>query len=191
MPVLTTNFDGNLESDLSMYKLYKTEGKRRGFTDYYPWNAYFSQNRIHDPLEGFGVWHINGMTRYRRSIKLGLSEYINQTARARDFIHSDEKVMDFDGKNRSYWNGSNTWLHIIFNANLCFCGLGLDVNETFLRWLLLERARYFNKFPERKKKGWYVCCDEVSEGQRFFLENTGIEIIKLKNYKEVYEGLFE
>lgn len=191
VPVLTTNFDRNLEYDLKMYKLIKSEGKFRGFTDFYPWNAYFSEERLHNPLDAFAIWHINGMTRYRRSLKLGLTEYINQTTRARDYIHSDEKVMDFDKKNHSYWNGSNTWLHIIFNASLCFCGLELDVNETFLRWLLLERARYFKKFPDRKKKGWYVCKDDVSEGKRFFLENTGIEIIKLRDYKEIYEGLFE
>lgn len=193
VPVLTTNFDRSLESELNMYKLYKEEGKKRGFTDMYPWNVYFSQKRINNPLDGFAVWHINGMTKYRRSLKLGLSEYINQTARARDFIHSDEKVMDFDKKNRPYWNGYNTWLHVIFNASLCFCGLELDVNETFLRWLLLERARYFKKFPSRRKEGWFVCCnrDKMTEGKRFFLENTGIEIIRLRDYDEVYEGLFE
>ena len=193
VPVLTTNFDCNLETDLKMFKLDKEDGKKRGFTDMYPWNVYFSHEKLNNPLDGFAVWHINGMTQYHRSLKLGLSEYINQTARARDFIHSDEKVMDFDKKNRPYWNGYNTWLHVIFNASLCFCGIGLDVNETFLRWLLLERARYFKKFPARRKEGWFVCCDkdELTEGKRFFLESTGIKIIRLRDYKEVYEDLFD
>lgn len=191
VPVLTTNFDSNLEFDLKMFRLHKTEGVKRGFTDYYPWDVYYSPSKINFSLDEFAVWHINGMVKYPRSLKLGLAEYINQTARARDFFHKNEKMMDFDLKNQPYWNGSNTWLHIILNSSLCFCGLELDVNETFLRWLLLERARYFKKFPDRRKKGWYICKDNVNEGKRLFLESTGIEIIKLNDFSEIYEGIFE
>ena len=191
VPVLTTNFDKNLDSEYQKHKIFKYEGMRRGFTDFYPWNVYYGPNALLTPLDGFAVWHINGVIDYPRSIRLGLSEYINQTARARDFLHKDEKIMDFDLKNRPHWNGSNTWLHIIFNTSLCFIGLGLDVNETFLRWLLLERARYFKKYPERAKKGWYVTADNVKDGQQFFLDSTGIEVVKLQNYDEVYRGVFE
>jgi len=45
----------------------------------------------------------------------------------------------------------------------------------------------------RRKEGWFVCCnrDKKTEGKRFFLENTGIEIIRLRDYDEVYEDLFD
>ena len=133
------------------------------------------------------------MTRYNRSIKLSLSDYINQTARARKFIHSDDKLMDFDNKNKPFWNGINTWLHIFFNTDLCILGLGLDVNETFLRWLMIERERYFRKFPERRKEGWYLYSreDKMEEGKRLFLQSTGFNEIKLKSREEVYEGIFQ
>ena len=91
------------------------------------------------------------------------------------------------------WNGINTWLHIFFNADLCILGLGLDVNETFLRWLMIERESYFRKFPERSKEGWYLYSreDKMEEGKRLFLQSTGFNEIKLKSREEVYEGIFQ
>lgn len=79
-----------------------------------------------------------------------------------------------------------------FNSSLCIFGLALDENETFLRWLLIERAKYFRRFPERRKKGWYVCkSDEISEGKRFYLDYLGFEMVTLENYEEIYKGLLE
>lgn len=193
VPVLTTNFDNCLEQGCKMYRMKKMTLPNRRFTDYYPWEAYYANHELIYPLGAFGVWHINGMTRYIRSIKLSLSDYLNQTARARKFIHSDDKLMDFDNKNKPFWNGINTWLHIFFNADLCILGLGLDVNETFLRWLMIERERYFRKFPERRKEGWYLYSreDKMEEGKRLFLQSTGFNEIKLKSREEVYEGIFQ
>ena len=193
VPVLTTNYDSCLEQGCTMYKMKNQGGVNRRFTDYYPWEVYYGTNYLQNPLSGFGVWHINGMTAYKRSIKMSLTEYINQSVHARKFIHSNEKLMDFDNKNKPYWNGSNTWLHLFFNANLCIFGLGLDVNETFLRWLMMERERYFRKFPERRKKGWYLFTkeDKIEEGKRLFLNSTGFEEVQLTNYQEMYEGIFK
>ena len=192
VPVLTTNFDGCLEQGCTMYRMKKQGVGSERFTDYYPWETYFGKDELVHPLAGFGVWHINGMTRYKRSIKMSLTEYINQTARARKFIHSNDKLMDFDNKNKPYWNGSNTWLHILFNSNLCILGLGLDINETFLRWLMIERERYFRKFPARRKKGWYLYTklDKMEDGKRMFLHSTGFEEVLLNDYREMYEGIF-
>lgn len=100
-PVLTTNFDGNIEQDLTRYKM----DINQGFSDFYPWNVYFSNRKLDNPLEGFGVWHINGMQDYPRSLRLSLSEYINLTSRARNYIHSNDALDNFDKKNISYWNG--------------------------------------------------------------------------------------
>jgi len=186
-PVLTTNFDGNIETGLTRYSM--EDGKK--FTDYYPWSVYYSNRRLYDPLDGFAVWHINGTRDYPRSLRLSLSEYVNLITRARKYIHNDEAIDNFAKKDVPSWNGHYTWLHLIFNSNLCFIGLGLDEQETFLRWLLIERIKYFRKFPERKKKAWYVCSkkDKPSEGKRMFLEYLGFEVICLPTYKNVYEGL--
>lgn len=187
-PVLTTNFDGNIEQGLVRNKM-----SPKGFSDYYPWNVYYSDNKLNNPLDGFGVWHINGMKDYPRSLRLSLSEYINLTAKARGYIHSGDALDSFDKKNIINWRGYHTWLHLIFNCNLCIMGLSLDEQETFLRWLLLERIKYFKKFRDRKKKGWFVCHkdDIQNDGKRMFLEYLGFEIICLSDYKDIYEDLLD
>lgn len=189
VPLLTTNFDRNLDNGLRFHKL---EGGGTGFTDFYPWNVYFSNAALSSPTKGFGVWHINGMVGYRRSIRLSLSEYTGLSARVRSFLHEEDSLDDFNLKNKSYWKGCNTWLHIIFNSSLCILGLALDENETFLRWLLIERAKYFGRFPDRKKKGWYICRpNEVSEGKRFYLDYLGFELVVLDSFDDIYKGVVD
>lgn len=188
-PVLTTNFDGNIEQSLTRYKM----DIKKGFSDIYPWNVYYSNSELDNPLEGFGIWHINGMQDYPRSLRLSLSEYINLTSRARNYIHSNDAIDNFDKKNVSRWNGYHTWLHLIFNSNLCIIGLALDEQETFLRWLLIERVKYFMKFKDRKKHGWFVCCDSdiENQGKKMFLEYLGFEIICLRDYADIYENILD
>lgn len=189
IPLLTTNLDGNLDNMLCINRL---GNGRTGFTDYYPWNVYFSNTTLLSPIDGFGVWHINGMIGYRRSIRMSLSEYMGLSARVRSFLHKEEGFDDFDLKNQNHWKGYNTWLHIIFNKSLCIFGLALDENETFLRWLLIERAKYFKRFPERKKKGWYICkSSEFSEGKRFYLDYIGFELVLLDGYDDIYRRLVQ
>lgn len=193
-PVLTTNFDMYLEGD-SMSKIilnHPTLGKK--FTDYYPWNVVYSKYSkfaIHD-IYNFGIWHVNGANNYARSLKLSLTSYTRQGKRALDFLHSKNYDDDFDGKNQSEWKGMNTWLHLIFICDLFILGLGLDEQEIFLRWLLIERMKYFRKYPDRKRKGWYVCLkNEITEGKKFFLERIGFEPILLDNYDDVYLNLLQ
>lgn len=189
VPLLTTNFDRNLDLELQDFKM---ESQAKGFTDYYPWNLYYSDKKLDSPLSGFGVWHINGMMKYRRSIRLGLSEYTSLSARVRSFLHKGDSMDNFMNKNKPYWKGDNTWLHIIFNRSLCIFGLALDENETFLRWLLIERMKYFEKFSWRKKKGWYVCrSGSLSEGKNFFLNCVGLTPVILQNYDDIYKGLVD
>lgn len=186
VPLLTTNFDKNLDIGLRYNRL---ELGKKGFTDFYPWNIYYSNTPLSSPLAGFGVWHINGMVNYPRSLKLSLTEYTGLSARVRSFLHKKDNLDDFGFKNQNYWNGYNTWLHIIFNKSLCIFGLELDENEIFLRWLLIERAKYFKRYPERKKKGWYICRANHSEGKRFFLDYLGFELVTLNSYDDIYKGV--
>lgn len=189
VPLLTTNFDRNLEDGLRFNKL---NTGSTGFTDYYPWNVYYGNRELSSPIAGFGVWHINGMAGYRRSIRLSLSEYTGLASRVQSYLYEKDRLDDFDVKTKNRWNGIDTWLHIIFSRSLCVFGLALEENETFLRWLLIERAKYFRRFPDRRKKGWFICTkDSVTEGKRFFLDYLGFELVTLDHYDAIYKDLFD
>ena len=190
-PILTTNFDDLIPKSLGL-QFRKLEEK--GFTDFYPWSCYYSNEEIIDPSKNFGVWYPNGMIKYHRSIKLGLSHYMGNVSRARKLIHEDVEKILFTGKNQNFWKGYKTWLHIIFNNSLFIFGLGLEESEVFIRWLLIERAKYFKKFSNRKHEGWYLMKkkenEEITEGKKFFFNSVGIEVIELDEYKNIYEDIW-
>ena len=190
-PLLTTNFDNLIPKSLRL-DFRKLSGSK--FTDYYPWSCYYSDKELSDPVDGFGVWYMNGMLKYHRSIKLGLSQYMGNVERARKLIHKRPENISFEGKDQSFWSGYKTWLHIIFNKSLFICGLGLNETEIFIRWLLIERAKYFRKFPHRKHKGWFIKekgNNPQDEGKKFFLESVGFEIIELNDYQSMYEDIWK
>ena len=115
VPILTTNFDQIL-SNAGSCKLYRT--RKGGFTDYYPWENYYGNKEITDPSHGFGIWHVNGMLRYSRSIRLGLTHYMGAVERARGLLHKGNERSLFSGKHMRDWTGSTSWLHILFNSSL-------------------------------------------------------------------------
>ena len=187
-PILTTNFDILMSRSLNL-KMYKMGDN---FTDYYPWNVYFSENEYSNPNENFAIWHINGIINYHRSIKLGLSDYMGCVERARRMLQGKDLIEYFNGKNQNNWSGYNTWMHIIFNKNLFIFGLSLDENEVFLRWLLIQRAKY-SKMYNKDLKGWYIDYN-ISKGKRFFLEQINFIVIELNDVKEfdlLYKAISE
>lgn len=157
VPVLTTNYDYNLETGYTRHILrHPKNDNYRVITSYYPSDRYYSYRVISDPSRDFAFWQINGFLDFNQSIKLSFSEYMAQVSYARKYLHKLYHSDDFELKDRSYWNGYNTWLHAFFNCSLCVFGLKLDEDETFLRWLFIERKKYFRKFPDRAKGGWYI-----------------------------------
>lgn len=189
-PILTTNFEETFSKTFD-YKLLRTEQDK--FTDFYPWTTYHGERELEIPTDGFGVWYINGMINYHRSIRLGLSHYMGSVERARGMLHKGNDERLFSGKNSNYWKGHKTWLHIVFNKSLFVFGLGLEENETFLRWILIERIKYFKKFPNRKHKGWYITdrnSNLTNPGKRFFLERVGFEVIVVDSYQDIYENIW-
>lgn len=188
-PLLTVNFDNLIPRSMNL-DFYKIENSK--FSDFYPWSCYYSDKELDNPTEGFGVWYINGMVKYHRSIKLGLSQYMGNVGHARKLIHNNIETIAFVGKNKNYWAGYKTWLHIIFNKSLFIFGFGLGEQEIFMRWLLIERAKYFRKFPERKHKGWFlVKQNSLSDGQKLFFLSVGIEVIEVENYQNIYQDIWE
>ncbi|MBN2426074.1 MAG: hypothetical protein JXR46_16875 [Calditrichaceae bacterium] len=189
-PLLTTNFEETIASAID-FKLFRTE--KDGFTDFYPWTTYHGEKQLKSPEDGFGIWYINGMIKYSRSIRLGLTHYMGSVSRARDMMHKGHKRSLFNNKKQSHWKGQKTWLHVLFYKALFIFGLGLDENETFLRWLLIERSKYFRQFPRRKQSGWYLTKntgDLRDEGKKFFLEKVGIKVIEVNRFEDIYESIW-
>lgn len=189
-PLLTTNFEETFVKTVNG-TLLRTE--QEGFTDFYPWSTYHGGQQLELPTDGFGIWYINGMINYHRSIRLGLSHYMGSVQKARGLLYKGNGDDIFSDKNRYNWKGAKTWLQVIFNKSLFVFGLGLEENETFLRWLLIERMKYFKKYVNLKHKGWYLnkrTYNEIDLGKRFFLERVGFEVIDVDDYKDIYENIW-
>ncbi len=189
-PILTLNFDDLMKKSLKL-RFFKMK-KKEGFTDFYPWECYFSENELQNPTEGFGIWHINGMIKYHRSIKLGLSQYMDNVYRARKFINQNHEKI-FNHSQSEPWKGYYTWLHIFFHKSLFIFGCSLDESEIFVRWLLIERAKLMKKL-NKKNKMWFVHVkkgDNLKPGKKFFFNSVGIEIIELNSYQELYEEIWQ
>ncbi|NDW19290.1 hypothetical protein D0T53_10240 [Dysgonomonas sp. 216] len=189
-PLLTTNFEETF-AKTGNYNMYKTEDK--GFTDFYPWTSYHGDKQLEFPTDGFGIWYINGMMNYHRSIRLGLSHYMGSVERTRGLLHKGNEDSLFFSKSANCWRGNKSWLHIIFNKSLFIFGIGLEENEVFLRWLLIERTKYFRKFDDRKQNGWYLtpkCCNDTDLGKKFFLEKVGIEVLEVDCFSDIYENMW-
>jgi hypothetical protein len=187
VPILTTNFEQTLSEPAATNLEHCRKEK---FTAFYPWSSCYSPTPVSEPLSTFAIWHINGMQKYRQSIRLGLSHYMGSVERTRMWLHKSGTRL-FGSADIHSWPGSNTWLQVFFHKPLLFFGIGLDENEVFLRWLLIERARYFNKFPSRAQKGWYAYVNGSSNlgaGKELFLKGVGIEPYPVPNYQSLYEA---
>jgi hypothetical protein len=66
-------------------------------------------------------------------------------------------------------------------------GLGLAENEVFLRWLLIERAKYYTDFPKRFQPAWYFhTSHEQDHGKLYFLQAVGVQAFEVADYEELY-----
>ncbi len=179
-PILTTNFENTLGQTCSATI---SRCGKDGFTAVYPWSTCYSVDPVASPLNQFAIWHINGMQRYRQSIRLGLSHYMGSVARARRWLH-DSGTRLLGARSITHWPGANTWLQVFMHKPLVFLGLGLGENEVFLRWLLIERARYFHKFPDRYRPAWYVHTPSTLEpGRNLFLRGVGVDPHPVAGYR--------
>jgi hypothetical protein len=194
IPILTTNYDINLEQSINA-QLY--DYKHEYSNDSCPISCCYttySDTTIND----FAIWHINGVIKYPKSILIGLSHYMRclQTIRGLILPHSQTTAELFNGNNIGFAYIKNTWLELIFSRNLFIIGLQLDVNEVVLRWLLLERAKYYALYNRDKRKAWYVITKKEYEnslskdlGKRMFFNSVGVEILVLPDYKDIYEAI--
>ena len=78
--------------------------------------------------------------------------------------------------------------YTLFFTNLClFSDLVLKKMKFFLRWLLIQRAKYCRMYNQ-PLVGWYI-NKEIKSGKRFFLEQLGFNVIEITNYDTLYQAL--
>jgi hypothetical protein len=183
-PILTVNFDENLSRAVGAG--FFRQGN--GFTDYYPWNTYFSDREIGDPRSSFAIWHAHGMMRYPRSIRLGLTHYMGSVQRARTWVYNRNGLRANERSRGDLWRGSNSWLEVLFFCPLLLFGFGFGRDENFFRWLFLERARLHKLVPAWKTHTWFVETGSLDrELRRPFFEGLGMEVILVPQYADIYD----
>lgn len=189
MPILTTNYDNLLANAINAkFKNLGTDN----VCEVHPLTCCYTTKRK-PSTHTYGIWHINGMIRYPKSILIGLSHYMRAIEYVRDRILPPNKF-DAELFQGLQWFGkrvANTWLEIIFRKNIFILGLALETDEVFLRWLLIERAKFYALYPNLKKTGWYIVSDNetISEGKKYFLTTTGFKIISVPDYSDIYNSI--
>lgn len=185
-PILTTNFDFVLQKTINAEMFRHRINGNRALSDFYPWDSYFSDSKKEDPFNSFSIWHMHGQKNYKRSIKLGLNQYLLMVNRAKRHFptkKSEDKLAQYD-----------TWIKLFFEKNLIILGLGLHEQEVFLRWLLLQRAKHYKANPEAKRFGFFINHEKSSNrnlGKKFFLKSVGFDYIDyIDDYSGLYEGLW-
>ena len=205
IPILTTNIDSNIEcwSGIKVNSKLRPkiiEGVPSSMSTFsYPWSRYFSDSLGQDPFDSFSVWHINGIWCYKRSLRFGLSEYMNLTRRANVFLSRNKETTGYNIYEYQWrlgdWLGSKTWLRFFFDRPLFIIGLSLETNETFLRWLLIQRKKFFNEclryctiescnvppiiYVYPNKEG-------IPAGKKFFFEHLGVQLYPVSTYDYLY-----
>lgn len=190
IPIMTTNYDEAMSKKLGLTLHCKALDSNTQLT--FPFETYFSDIEIGNPWKSFAIWHINGLTSYPQSIKIGYLDYANMFKAIYNKLYiSEEKAEIF-----SFLKGEeclcSTWISIFFYRDIFIFGLGLDEDEYVLRWLLIQRAR-FNILYQRNLKGWYIHrkndIKPISLGKRLFLQHVGFEIIECDD-EDIYENVW-
>jgi hypothetical protein len=96
-----------------------------------------------------------------------------------------------DAREFPHWAGEDTWLDILFKMPLVVFGVGLEGQEVWLRWLLIQRAALYKKRGGERPPAWYVYPkredDERQREKRFFLECLGVEPYEVAYYAAIYD----
>lgn len=201
IPVLTTNYDHCLQDALGNAKCRRRRiGSGSPLSDVYPWDRYYATEDIKDPLTAFAIWHIHGDRDMHRSIRAGLDQYMGMVERLRKLKApiAKEAFRGPEGDQKIPAFHAAPWLRIFLGKKLWIQGLGLGPDETSIRWLLIQRFRYWSNFRacDRFKSGWYVhsSAKEVGpldDARRTFFESVGVQVISIDEAADAYTKLFE
>lgn len=196
IPVLTTNYDGSIDEKLKKHTAKSSK--------IYPIDEYFSNHEITKDNYGhnFSVWHIHGRYNHQKSIRLGTADYMGLLTYTRNYLQKSANLFNVKqegdpwgvkkyGEKELEDNYRFSWLEIFYNCSLCINGLGLDSNETYLRWLLISRKKYLDRIG-LKATGWYICSpSDLDEGKKYFLQNVGFNIVIIDDLDVRYKDLFD
>lgn len=191
IPILTTNYDEALSKKMDLTRHCKIHNLDSQYT--FPFETYFSKTEIEYPWREFAIWHINGLTYYPQSIKIGYLDYANMFNEIRNrlyILHGTSEIFALikDKETLKY-----TWISIFFYRDLFIWGVGLNEDEYVLRWLLVERAKY-NILTHKSLKGWYVHLKDIdspmTDGKKMFLNTVGIKIIEVNSH-DLHEGVWQ
>jgi len=201
VPILTTNYDHCFQDALAsdVCKRHRF-GNRKPLTDLYPWDRYYAPSIIGDPADSFAIWHIHGDRALRRSIRAGLDQYMGMVQRLRKLKLPVAKEIlsgpDEDQRDDPAFHAA-PWLRTFMGKKLWIQGLGLRSAEVSIRWLLIQRLRYWRRFraEHRHENGWYVHgptdkIGQLDEQRRSFFEGLGLKVIEIAKPNEVYLDLF-
>lgn len=188
--LLTTNYDSVFES---MYTDLKNEITNPG-----------SSRNILKPIVStshFDVYHMHGISKWRRTLCLGYEHYMALVAKAKSelFEESDDLIETVKAgklKNRKSWPA------LFFSSDVHIVGFGLDYCEADVWWLLSLRAALLapcNKLVEHENQIIYYKLDlgeEISEQERGKLDSLqalGVQVLSIQatSYESGYEKVAE
>lgn len=198
VPILTTNYDHCLQDTVGC-KQYRFGGGRPK-SDYYPWDRYYSVNQVADPACEFAIWHIHGDRDLKRSIRAGLDQYMGMAQRLRKLKHPVAKETlvnpQPDQEPLPAYHAA-PWLRVFLGRKLWIHGLGLRAAEVSLRWLLIERYRYWRRYRPKLTgpTGWYVhgpvkVVGPLDPQRRIFFESVGLQVIEIRKTSNIFAGLY-
>jgi RimJ/RimL family protein N-acetyltransferase len=199
VPILTTNYDECIEAVLGDARRFRrrTPKKWWRFSQWYPWQTYYSPALKEDPCDGFAIWHVHGDQLYSRSVRATVDQYMGMVERLRPNLAdvAFSKLVGVNQENIERPLAKPPWLGILLGRKLWIQGLGLEPHEVVLRWLLLRRFFYWTKYrrAEAGASGWYVhsrSAGVMSKKTRTFLKCVGIETIELSSNRQAYLDLF-
>lgn len=200
-PILTTNYDHSLQwAAPGLSCIRRRFGTGSAMSDYYPWDRYYAPADVVDPVKSFAIWHVHGDRALSRSIRAGLDQYMGMVERLRKIKQSVAKEIlsgpsGEQEKVPAYHDAP--WLRIFMGKKLWIQGLGLHPDEVSLRWLLIQRFRYWKRYrlKYRFASGWYIHGPTEETGpldreRRVFLESVGLGVIEIQKKGNMYEKLF-
>ena len=195
IPVLTTNFDHRLISNLKIKKkdgiempfwfLTKEEKINKHLIPYqHPFRAYFAEKEFNDDDDinnKFAVWHVHGTKKYINSICINNVDYARNIAEIDKLIRNKEPI----GEN---WVERHSWIDIFMRNDLVILGFALDSAETDIRWLLRERyiyLQYKNKNKPVSTQTIYIYNQdkeaiEMPFGKKAFFDAFDIKCVPMK-----------
>ena len=192
-PIVTVNFDENLSKAINA-EFHQHGYGGKGFSHWYPWGSYFSDREIKTPRDSFAIWHAHGMMRYKCSIRLGLTHYMGSAQRARWLVYRGEDSLRGSVENgNANWRGRDTWLDAFFFCPLLVFGFRCNRDESLMRWLFVERARFHKLCPEKRVETWFLdtpsgesSTSKENPTSRRFFESLDMEYVPVSDFGDIY-----